>query len=66
MSSTAPTIDSHEEAKEQLYNRLLNIIAQYLKKDNNILMGDINSKIGHDKTGYKKWWEKMYSRHHYS
>ena len=55
----APTNDSEEEDKDQFYNRLQNIIAKYPEKDINILMGDINAKIGQNNTGY----EEVMGRH---
>ena len=50
----APTNDSNEEDKNQFYNRLQNIMDKYPQKDVNILMGDLNAKIGQDNTGYEE------------
>ena len=50
----APTNTSEDEAKDQFYNRLQNVIAKYPEKDVTILMGDFNAKIGQDNTGYEE------------
>nr|KAG5710957.1 hypothetical protein BaRGS_013691 [Batillaria attramentaria] len=50
----APTNDSTEEAKDQFYNRLQNVIEKCPQRDVNILMGDFNAKIGSDNTGYEE------------
>jgi len=48
----APTNDSEEEDKDQFYSRLQKILETYPDKDVTILMGDVNTKIGSDNTGY--------------
>ncbi|XP_076452167.1 uncharacterized protein LOC143287768 [Babylonia areolata] len=55
----APTNESDEEAKDQFYDRLQKVMAKYPEKDVNILMGDLNAKIGQDNTGY----EEVMGRH---
>jgi len=55
----APTNDSKDETKDQFYNQLQSIIAQYPENDVNILMGDLNAKIGSDNIGY----EEIMGRH---
>uniref|UniRef100_A0A8C4XXD4 Endonuclease/exonuclease/phosphatase domain-containing protein n=1 Tax=Gopherus evgoodei TaxID=1825980 RepID=A0A8C4XXD4_9SAUR len=49
----APTNDSEEEDKDYFYNRLQKILEILPDKDI-ILMGDFNTKIGPDNTGYKQ------------
>ncbi|KAK4472131.1 hypothetical protein MN116_000429 [Schistosoma mekongi] len=49
----ALTNDSHENDKDQFYARLQSIIEKFSAKDQTILMGDCNAKIGVDNTGYE-------------
>ena len=49
----APTNEAEDDAKDDFYNRLQDIIEQLPKKDVNIVMGDANAKIGSDNTGYE-------------
>ncbi|VDO68638.1 unnamed protein product [Schistosoma margrebowiei] len=49
----APANDSNNENKDQFYKSLQSIIAKYSRKGLTILMGEINSKVGIDKTGYE-------------
>ena len=50
----APTNDSKEEEKETFYNRLQALIEKFPNRDLNILMGDLNAKIGKDNSGYEE------------
>uniref|UniRef100_A0A452GGJ1 Endonuclease/exonuclease/phosphatase domain-containing protein n=1 Tax=Gopherus agassizii TaxID=38772 RepID=A0A452GGJ1_9SAUR len=50
----APTNDSEEEDKDYFYNRLQKILEILPDKDIIILMGDFNTKIGPDNTGYEQ------------
>ncbi|KAH9591662.1 Craniofacial development protein 2 [Schistosoma haematobium] len=49
----APTNDYNEDAKDQFYNRLQSIVEKCPTKDLNILMGDLNVKVGMDNTEYE-------------
>ncbi|VDP45924.1 unnamed protein product [Schistosoma margrebowiei] len=49
----ASTNDYNEDAKDQFYNRLQSIIEKCPTKDLTILMGDSNTKVGTDNTGYE-------------
>ncbi|VDP32583.1 unnamed protein product [Schistosoma curassoni] len=49
----APTNDHNEDAKDQFYNRLQSIVEKCPTKDLTILMGDLNTKVGMDNTGYE-------------
>ncbi|VDP45388.1 unnamed protein product [Schistosoma curassoni] len=49
----APTDDSNDEIKDQFYERLQSIIEECLRNDLIILMGDLNSKVGINNTGYE-------------
>jgi len=55
----APTNDKDEETKNQFYSHLQTILERYPAKDINILMGDLNAKIGKDNTGC----EEIMGRH---
>ncbi|VDP46372.1 unnamed protein product [Schistosoma margrebowiei] len=48
-----PTNDYNEDAKDQFYDRLQSIIEKCPTKDLNILMGDFNTKVGTNNTGYE-------------
>jgi exonuclease III len=50
----SPTNDSDVENKEQFYNRLQSILEKFPNRDINILMGDLNAKIGSENTGYEE------------
>ncbi|VDP47671.1 unnamed protein product [Schistosoma margrebowiei] len=49
----APTNDSNDDIKDQLYERLQSIIEKCPRKDLTILMGDLNVKVGIHNTGYE-------------
>lgn len=49
----APTNDSKEEVKEELYDRLQTIMQIYTEKDVTILMGEFNAKLGDDNSRYE-------------
>ncbi|VDO93245.1 unnamed protein product [Schistosoma margrebowiei] len=49
----APTNDSNDDIKDQFYERLQSIIEKCPRKDVTILMGDLNTKVGIDNTGYE-------------
>ena len=55
----APTNDSEEESKDIFYERLQSVMAKYPERDINILMGDLNAKVGSDNCGY----EEVMGRH---
>ena len=44
----APTNDAEEENKDDFYNRLQSVIDKLPGKDINIVMGDLNAKVGSD------------------
>ena len=50
----APTNDSDDHLKEEFYSRLLNIIQSLPSRDINMMIGDLNAKIGDDNTGYEE------------
>ena len=50
----APTNDHDEESKDQFYNRLQTVLDKLKDKDINILMGDLNAKVGLDNRGYEE------------
>ena len=50
----ASTNDSDDQIKQDFYNQLQSAIQRYTEIGIPILMGDINSKIGSDNTGYEK------------
>ena len=47
----APTNGDNEEAKEEFYNRLQNVLDETPRRDIQILMGDTNAKVGSYNTG---------------
>ncbi|VDP50533.1 unnamed protein product [Schistosoma curassoni] len=49
----APTNDSNDDIKDQLYERLQPIIEKCPRKDLTILMGDLNAKVRINNTGYE-------------
>ncbi|VDP23750.1 unnamed protein product [Schistosoma margrebowiei] len=49
----APTNDTNDDIKHQFYERLQSIIEKCQRKDLTILMGDLNSEVGIDITGYE-------------
>ncbi|VDP23985.1 unnamed protein product [Schistosoma margrebowiei] len=49
----APTNDSNDDIKDQFYERLQSVIEKCPRKDLTILMGDLNTKVGIDNTGYE-------------
>jgi exonuclease III len=50
----APTNDHDEESKDQLYNRLQAVLDKLKDEDTNILMGDLNAKVGSNNRGYEQ------------
>ena len=50
----APTNNHEEETKDELYDRLQNILGNYSEKDMTLLMGDLNVKIGKDNIRYEE------------
>ncbi|VDP20903.1 unnamed protein product [Schistosoma margrebowiei] len=49
----APTDDYNKDAEDQFYDRLQSIVEKCPSKNQTILMGDFNSKVGMDNTGYE-------------
>ncbi|VDP44391.1 unnamed protein product [Schistosoma curassoni] len=49
----APTNDSNNNIKDHFYERLQSIIEKCPRKHFTILMGDLNTKVGIDNTGYE-------------
>ena len=49
-----PTNDKDEETKEVFYNKLQTLCDKLKEKDMTILLGDLNTKIGSDNSGYEK------------
>ncbi|VDO66557.1 unnamed protein product [Schistosoma margrebowiei] len=49
----ALTNDSNGDIKDQFYERLKSIIEKFPRKNPTILMGDLNTKVGIDNTGYE-------------
>ena len=47
----APTNSDNEEAKDDFYTRLQNVLDETSKRDIIILMGDTNAKVGSDNPG---------------
>ena len=43
-----------EESEDQFYNRLQAVLDTLKYKDINILMGDLNAKVGSDNRGYEE------------
>ncbi|VDP34394.1 unnamed protein product [Schistosoma margrebowiei] len=54
----APTNDSNDNIKDQFYDRLQSIVEKCPRKDLTILMGDLNTKVGIDNTGYEDIMER--------
>ena len=50
----ASTNNHEEETKDELYDRLQNILGNNSEKDMTQLIGDLNAKIGKDKIGYEE------------
>ena len=50
----APTNDHDDESKEIFYNQLQAVLDTLKDKDVNILMGDLNAKVGSDNQGYEE------------
>ncbi|KAK2155905.1 hypothetical protein NP493_2029g00005 [Ridgeia piscesae] len=49
-----PTNDKDEETKEDFYNKLQTLRDKLKEKDMTILIGDFNTKIGSDNSGYEE------------
>ncbi|VDP43808.1 unnamed protein product [Schistosoma curassoni] len=49
----APINDSNGDSKDQFYERLQSVIANFPGKDLAILMGALNAKVGMEDTGYE-------------
>ncbi|CAH2282673.1 Hypothetical predicted protein [Pelobates cultripes] len=54
IQSYTPTNDSDEEDNDEFYNRLQKIVETFRAREIIILMGDFNTKIGPDNTGYEQ------------
>ena len=50
----APTNEAEEEDKEEFYNKLQAILTKLPNKDINIVMGDLNAKVGEDNRHYEQ------------
>ena len=50
----APTNEAEEEDKEEFYNKLQAIMTKLPNKDINIVMGDLNAKVGEDNRHYEQ------------
>ena len=50
----APTNEAEDEEKEDFYNRLQSILSKLPNKDINIVMGDLNAKVGEDNRNYEQ------------
>ena len=50
----APTNEAEEEDKEEFYNKLQAIMSKLPNKDINIVMGDLNAKVGEDNRHYEQ------------
>ena len=50
----APTNNAEEDKKEDFYNQLQNTVDKLKDKDINILMGDLNAKVGNNNNGYER------------
>ena len=50
----APTNEAEDEDKEDFYNRLQSILTKLPNKDINIVMGDLNAKVGEDNRNYEQ------------
>ena len=49
----APTNDATDEHKDNFYNRLQSVTDKLPKKDINIIMGDLNAKVGSDNSSFE-------------
>ena len=49
----APTNDYNKDVKDQFYDRLQSIVEKYPTKDSNILIGNLNARVGKDNTEYE-------------
>ena len=54
MQCCAPTNDSKEDVKEELYSKLSTIIQNCPRRNITIMMGDFNAKIGSYNRGYEE------------
>ncbi|VDO97869.1 unnamed protein product [Schistosoma margrebowiei] len=54
----APTNDSNDDIKDQLYERLQSIIEKCSRNDLTILMEDLKAKVGIDNTAYEDIMER--------
>ena len=52
--SAVPTNDKTDETKEEFYNQLHDIMSNLGDTNVNLIMGDLNAKIGSDNQGYEK------------
>jgi hypothetical protein len=50
----APTNDSDEDTKEQFYSKLQTVIEIPSRRDIDIVMDDLNTKVGSDNTGFEE------------
>ena len=50
----APTNDAEDEVKDSFYNKLQNVVSKLPNKDVNIIMGDLNAKVGSDNENYEE------------
>jgi len=59
ISAYAPTLPTPDDAKEEFYNQLDQIISRTPYKHKLVLLGDFNARIGCDHQA----WEKVIGRH---
>jgi hypothetical protein len=55
----APTKDSTGDQKDKFYNTLTDLLNTTPKHDINVLIGDLNFKMGNNNTGVKQYMGKQ-------